>query len=105
MRAPLRRTWPEPTSAVAALRVFTTRACHSHLSIRWRCWASPPVWLLLVTFELRLERRQLGERRIRIRLLAAAALVRRRPGARRTVVVALVAVAARTARRTRTATF
>jgi len=36
MRAPLMRTRPESESAAAAERVRTTRACHSHLSMRWR---------------------------------------------------------------------
>ena len=30
------RTWPASTSAAALVRAFTTRACHSHLSRRWR---------------------------------------------------------------------
>src|SRR5664279_254338 len=30
------RTWPASTSSAALLRAFTTRACHSHLSRRWR---------------------------------------------------------------------
>jgi hypothetical protein len=34
MRAPLMRTRPASDSAAAAERVRTTRACHSHLSIR-----------------------------------------------------------------------
>ena len=35
-RVPFTRTWPDPASAAAAERVRTTRACHSHLSMRWR---------------------------------------------------------------------
>src|ERR1700761_2850594 len=35
-RTPLMRTWPEATSSAALERAFTTRACHSHLSRRWR---------------------------------------------------------------------
>ena len=35
-RVPLIRTWPDSTSSAAEVRAFTTRACHSHLSIRWR---------------------------------------------------------------------
>src|SRR6185437_6936695 len=35
-RTPLMRTWPASTSAAALVRAFTTRACHSHLSRRWR---------------------------------------------------------------------
>src|SRR5579871_4022515 len=30
------RTWPASTSAAALVRAFTRRACHSHLSRRWR---------------------------------------------------------------------
>src|SRR5258708_28714468 len=30
------RTWPASTSAAALVRAFTTRACHNHLSRRWR---------------------------------------------------------------------
>src|ERR1700722_17145031 len=30
------RTWPAATSAAALVRAFTKRACHSHLSRRWR---------------------------------------------------------------------
>ena len=36
MRLPLSRTWPASTSAAASLRVRTTRACQSHLSMRCR---------------------------------------------------------------------
>src|SRR5580692_1152887 len=35
-RTPLMRTWPASTSAAALVRAFTTRACHNHLSRRWR---------------------------------------------------------------------
>src|SRR3977135_1361699 len=35
-RTPLMRTWPASTSAAALGRAFTTRACHNHLSRRWR---------------------------------------------------------------------
>jgi len=35
-RAPLTRTWPDSTSSAAEVRAFTTRACHSHLSMRCR---------------------------------------------------------------------
>ena len=34
IRAPFTRTRPDVTSEEAALRVRTTRACHSHLSMR-----------------------------------------------------------------------
>src|SRR5882672_7521565 len=35
-RTPLMRTWPASISAAALVRAFTTRACHNHLSRRWR---------------------------------------------------------------------
>src|SRR5215813_12154183 len=71
-RWPLRRTCPDPASAAAAARVRTTRACHSHLSMRWRSnceGGSSP--LLGVRLELGLQGRKLGERRIRVRLAVA----------------------------------
>ena len=80
MRKPLSRTWPLAANAVAAERVRTTRACHNHLSIRWRSRS----YSLLVGFELLLQGQQLGEWRIRIGLLAAA-FVRGTPGPRRTL--------------------
>src|SRR5262249_11567936 len=93
MRAPLTRTWPEPASSAAAERVRTTRACHSHLSMRWRSMRlalahvliGEPVStfpehaltpLLGIRLQLLLEGRELGEWRVRIRLLVAAFLRR-----------------------------
>ena len=35
-RVPLTRTWPASTNAAAWVRALTTRACHNHLSRRWR---------------------------------------------------------------------
>jgi hypothetical protein len=69
-RSPFTRTSPDVTSAAAALRVRTTRACHSHLSIRWRSNHSSGLAPLLgIRFELRFQRGEFGERRIRIRHL------------------------------------
>jgi len=42
-RSPLRRTWPDAASAAAAVRVRTSRACQSHLSMRWRSNVSRPL--------------------------------------------------------------
>src|SRR3954451_19026309 len=85
MRSLLRRTLPAVTSAAAAVRVRTTRACHSHLSMRWRSIISrahdlvrKPVptfrdharYRSLFRLELFLQRGQLGERRVRIGLAA-----------------------------------
>jgi hypothetical protein len=39
-RTPLTRTCPDTARAAAALRVRTTRAYHSHLSMRWRVAAT-----------------------------------------------------------------
>ena len=73
---PLIRTWPAMISDAAALRVRTTRACHSHRSIRCRSAdksAGASAALLGVRLELGLEGRELGKRRIRIGLLLALA--------------------------------
>src|SRR5580692_11509595 len=73
MRWPFTRTWPDAASAAAAERVRTTRACQSHLSMRWRSNVLAP--LLGVGLELLFERRQLGKGRIRIRCLVATVAV------------------------------
>jgi len=102
-RLPLSRTCPDTAKAAASLRVRTMRACHSHLSIRWRSGAEDgkaSVWLLLL--ELLLQRGKLGEWRIRVRLLVApvgamgTGVILRALGATRAFVAA-------TARRTRSA--
>src|SRR5262245_38926659 len=79
IRWPLTRTWPEAASTAAAERVRTTRACHSHLSMRWRSKLQVPrrgrsTRLLGVRFELLLERGKLGEGRVRIGRPVAPAL-------------------------------
>ena len=75
MRWPLTRTCPEAASTAAADRVRTTRACHNHLSMRWRSKLHvPSARLLGVRLELLLEGRELGERRIGIGRLVAPAL-------------------------------
>ena len=79
MRLPLRRTWPASTKAAASLRVRSMRACQSHLSMRWRSKRHRrPLGLRLLLLELLLERGELGEGRIGIRLLVAARRRRRR---------------------------
>src|ERR1700733_9676533 len=75
------RTWPASTSAAALVRAFTRRACHSHLSRRWRSTQHLGVFLmrtgthfarkrylrvLAAAGQLFPERRELGERRIGI---------------------------------------
>src|SRR5258706_1004121 len=72
------RTWPASTSIAALVRALTTRACHSHLSRRWRSKhhqildpeksgrTTISALILAVGGELLLERRQLGKGRIRI---------------------------------------
>src|SRR5580700_683893 len=35
------RTWPASTSAAALVRALTSRACHNHLSRRWRSKQHP----------------------------------------------------------------
>src|SRR5580704_18572135 len=68
-RTPLMRTWPASTSAAALVRAFTTRACHNHLSRRWRSkqvQRSTRLTILAAGGELLLERRQLCEWRIGI---------------------------------------
>src|SRR5262245_52352632 len=97
-RTPLTRTWPDSTSSAAEVRAFTTRACHSHLSRRWR---SVVVRLLLATGELLFQRGEFCKRRVRIdRTIALARVRTRRIGTERgtglavTAVAALVAVAA-----------
>src|SRR6185312_3735048 len=95
IRTELTRTSPAPASAAAAERVRTTRACHSHLSMRWRSIpmdTCPSDSSVLVTLQLLLQGQQLGKRRIRIRLLVAAAGLIGAPAARRPVVVPAVAV-------------
>src|SRR5580704_19167429 len=84
MRWPLIRTRPDVASPAASARVRTIRACHSHLSTRWRspsrrasdpqtpCGSAP---FLGIGFELRLEGSKLGEGRIGIGGLVAAVLV------------------------------
>src|SRR3954464_4865291 len=61
-RSPLMRTWPDSTSSAAEVRAFTTRACHSHLSMRCRS----VVGSLLATGQLLLQRGELGEGRVGI---------------------------------------
>src|SRR6516225_5552779 len=73
-RTPLMRTWPASTSAAALERAFTTRACHSHLSRRWRSNAFPldafssnaSGLILAVGGELLFQRRELCKGRIGI---------------------------------------
>ena len=76
MRALLSRTRPPLTSFAASVRVRTTRACHSHLSMRWRSSPSAPCWPRAVP-----SGPKLGERRIRVGLFAAPVVVGR-PGPR-----------------------
>src|SRR3954469_21010349 len=94
-RAPLTRTWPDSTSSAAEVRAFTTRACHSHLSMRCR---SVVVGLLLAPRQLLFQRGELREGRVRIdRTIALARVGARsvRPQRRTALAVAaLVAVAA-----------
>src|SRR4051812_13176682 len=93
-RSPLTRTWPDPTSSAAEVRAFTTRACHSHLSMRCRS----VVGLLLAPRQLLFQRGELREGRVRIdRTIALARVGARsvRPQRRTALAVAaLVAVAA-----------
>src|SRR3954447_18871428 len=93
-RAPLTRTWPDSTSSAAEVCAFTTRACHSHLSMRCRS----VVGSLLTPGQLLLQRSELRERRVRIdRTIAFARGGARCVGAQRRpalAVAALVAVAA-----------
>src|SRR5689334_18430696 len=108
-RTPLMRTWPDSTSAAALVRAFTTRACHNHLSSRWRSVRSI---LLLTRFlhanrlplrlktlvlavggELFLQRRELGKGRIRIDGTLTLARRARRIGPVRWAEVTLVAAA------------
>src|SRR4051794_32636713 len=89
MRSLLRRTLPALTSAAAAVRVRTTRACHSHLSMRWRSVSSAFLQLLL-------QRGEFGEGRIRIGL--PAPLLGVDPLARFTAVAILEVAAALAAR-------
>src|SRR5262245_26795532 len=66
-RRPLIRTWPAAASAAAFERVRTTRACQSHLSIRWRSKRQGPSPRLFVArLELFLKRCELREWRIRV---------------------------------------
>src|SRR3954452_831078 len=67
------RTCPASTSAAALVRAFTTRACHSHLSRRWRSKCPLETSILAVGRELLLQRRQFGERRIGIDLAVGVA--------------------------------
>src|SRR5262249_46448904 len=49
IRCPFTRTRPDCTSDAALLRVRRIRACHNHLSIRWRSPAEASVkWAYLV---------------------------------------------------------
>src|ERR1019366_4202922 len=89
-RTPLTRTWPASTRAAAELRAFTTRACHNHLSRRWRSKRHhrEEGLVLGVGGELFLQRRQFGEGRIGIDRAVALArggaggvLAMRRPAA------------------------
>src|SRR5262249_42103533 len=89
------RTWPASTSAEASPRLRTMRACQSHLSMRWR---STSLGLILL-LELCLQGGELGERRIRIRLLVLTAAAERLG----VILVALGAVALRAALRARRA--
>src|ERR1700758_3123461 len=106
-RAPLTRTWPASTSAAALVRALTTRACHNHLSRRWRSkqhrfemtgWDG--LAILAVGGELFLERRQFGKGRIGIdrtialaRTGAGRVLPVRGTAARTVVTIALFAAA------------
>src|SRR5262249_12629606 len=81
-RAPLRRTWPASMRAAALLRALTTRACHNHLSRRWRSTgALVPVdvtrSVLAVGGELFLQCRELGEGRIGVDRAVAITLTGR----------------------------
>src|SRR4051812_8042496 len=93
-RAPLTRTWPDSTSSAAEVRAFTTRACHSHLSMRCRS----VVGSLLTPGQLLLQRSEFCEGRVRIdRAIALARGGARCVGTQRRpalAVAALVAVAA-----------
>src|SRR6185437_10291940 len=81
---PLMRTCPASTRAAALVRAFTTRACHNHLSRRWRSksphpdneFRGHPIQLFLPSAgELLLQRRQLRKRRIRIDRTVAIARI------------------------------
>src|ERR1700722_4491938 len=50
------RTWPASTSAAALVRAFTSRACHSHLSRRWRSTQHPREKVLIFFRALSLTR-------------------------------------------------
>src|SRR4029079_9659536 len=72
-----------------------TRACHSHLSIRWRSIPMDACSLdssVLVALQLLLQGHQLCERLMRIRLLVAAGRLVGAPPPRRPVVVAAIAI-------------
>src|SRR6202000_1628764 len=97
------RTWPASTKAAALVRAFTTRACHNHLSRRWRSNRHPHKRVetknraglfLAAGGELLLERGQFCKWRIRIdRTIALARCRAGRPLPMRRPAVALVATA------------
>src|ERR1700743_1620369 len=95
------RTWPASTKAAALVRAFTTRACHNHLSRRWRSNRHPHKrvetknragLILAAGGELLLERGQFRKWRIRIdRAIALTRCGAGRPLPMRPPAVALVA--------------
>src|SRR6202000_2540800 len=107
------RTWPASTKAAALVRAFTTRACHNHLSRRWRSNRHPHKRVetknraglfLAAGGELLLERGQFRKWRIRIdRAIALARCRAGRPLPMRRPAVALVATAVTAALVARTA--
>src|SRR6202000_592887 len=107
------RTWPASTKAAALVRAFTTRACHNHLSRRWRSNRHPHKRVetknraglfLAAGGELLLERGQFRKWRIRIdRAIALARCRAGRPLPMRRPAVALVATAVTAAFVARTA--
>src|SRR3954465_12917698 len=76
------RTWPASTSIAALVRALTPRACHSHLSSRWRSkhHQIQSALILAIGGELFLERRQFGKRRIGIGRTVPLPRGRRRAG-------------------------
>src|SRR5688572_18548021 len=76
-RSRLTRTRPETASFWARVRVFVSRANHSHLSMRWRSAASVKLAAALLRLQRLLEGRERGERRVGIGDLVAAVALRR----------------------------
>src|SRR3954468_22910208 len=76
------RTRPASISIAALVRALTTRACHNHLSRRWRSkhHQIQSALILAIGGKLLLERRQLGKRRIRVDRPVAVARRRRGGG-------------------------